>query len=615
MNATIPQGKNNLILQRFLQRKDMKLNTKIVLSILVACLICTTAAVLVATRQISKQGEELLIGKSQAILSRLESVRGYVASQGGLDRTVKHVKEQHPDGTLPDNVKLDILKQVPIFASMKVGAENAAAEGYQFRVFSDEPRNPDNKGTTEELAVLNLFAKDSNLSEHIVESSDKIIVYRPVRLSESQGCMTCHGNPSTSPWGNGKDILGYQMENWSDGKLHGAFAVISSKAGIKEATMTATLNIILWAVGLTIFAVLGTYFLLKKSMHSLSHIAEKLEETGISVAQASNEISNASHDLSTSASTAAASIEQTTAATEEMSSMIKLNAGHTTEASTLAVGAQTKARNGKDEVEKLILSMDEIAKSSKKIEEIISVIDDIAFQTNLLALNAAVEAARAGEQGKGFAVVADAVRALAQRSATSAKEISQLIKESVEKIENGHKTVLASGSALTTIVEEIEKLTALNIEISTASNEQAAGVNSINMSITELDQVTQKNASAAQETAASAEILSERSKQMHSMVQELIGILDGHKNDEHTLAKTKASKPSTPSSSGNSGGPGTGSFGKSSGIKVLPFKQNKFSQNSNKHQNKENEKSVTPRGDASEQKSTNDTNEDLLPLD
>lgn len=592
----------------------MKLNTKIVISILVACLICTTAAVLVATHQISKQGEELLIDKNQAILSRLESVRGYVASQGGLDRTVKHVKELHPDGNLPDNVKLDILKQVPIFASMKVGAENASAEGYQFRVFSDEPRNPDNKGTTEELAVLDLFAKDNKLTEHIVESSDKIVVYRPVRLSESQGCMTCHGHPSTSPWGNSKDILGHQMENWADGKLHGAFAVISSKAEIQQATVTATLNIILWAAGLTISAVLGTYFLLKKSMRSLSHIAEKLEETGISVAQASTEISNASHDLSTSASTAAASIEQTTAATEEMSSMIKLNAGHTNEARALAVGAQTKARNGKDEVEKLIGSMDEIAKSSKKIEEIISVIDDIAFQTNLLALNAAVEAARAGEQGKGFAVVADAVRALAQRSATSAKEISQLIKESVEKIEYGHETVLASGSALTTIVEEIEKLTALNIEISTASNEQAAGVNSINMSITELDQVTQKNASAAQESAASAEILSERSKQMHSMVQELIGILDGHTNNENPVSLKKTKTPTAPKSSGNGGGSSSGSFGKSSGSKVLPFKQSKFHQEATENKASETEKSAAPKSNASDKKNTNDSNEDLLPL-
>ena len=173
--------------------------------------------------------------------------------------------------------------------------------------------------------------------------------------------------------------------------------------------------------------------------------------------------------------------------------------------------------------------MDNIAKSSKKIEEIITVIDDIAFQTNLLALNASVEAARAGEQGKGFAVVAEAVRALAQRSATSAKEISGLIKDSVHKIEDGHQVVQSSGTTLSEIVVQIEKLTALNIEISTASNEQSQGVSSINMSINDLDRVTQNNAQAASECATAAEELNSRSQQMHHMVAELIEVVEGKK--------------------------------------------------------------------------------------
>ncbi|WP_442857623.1 methyl-accepting chemotaxis protein [Bdellovibrio bacteriovorus] len=319
------------------------------------------------------------------------------------------------------------------------------------------------------------------------------------------------------------------MEDWSDGKLHGGFAVISSKDKVKAAATDATMYIVLVAVGLSIVAMGLAFVVLNRPMKALSGIAVKLKETGTSVAQASSEISKSSQDLSSAATTAAASIEQTTSATEEMSSMIKLNAGHTNEARSLAETAQVKARHGKDEVEKLILSMDDIAKSSKKIEEIISVIDDIAFQTNLLALNAAVEAARAGEQGKGFAVVAEAVRALAQRSATSAKEIATLIEDSVHKIESGHEVVQASGTMLNEIVVQIEKLTALNIEISTASTEQSQGVSSINMSINELDRVTQNNASAAGECASAAEELAQRSQQMDSMVQELISVVEGRK--------------------------------------------------------------------------------------
>ncbi|WP_413568653.1 methyl-accepting chemotaxis protein [Bdellovibrio sp. HCB117] len=531
----------------------MKFNAKVMLSILLACIICTTAAVLVSTSRISLQGETQLIEKSRAILSRLESVRSYIASQGGLKNTIQDAITEHPDGNLSKDAKLTILKQVPIFAAMKVGAENASEEGYTFRVFSGEPRNDDNRATDTEMAILKKFEADPSLKELSSTTENEIIVYRPVRLSESQGCMNCHGDPAQSPWKNGKDILGYPMENWRDGKLHGAFAVISSKAEIKAAAANATWYIVGWSTGLSILAMFIAFMFLKKPMKALAGIAEKLQETGLGVAQASREITKSSQDLSTAASTAAASIEQTTSATEEMSSMIKLNAEHTREAKNLAEDAQTKARAGKDEVEKLIFSMGEIAKSSKKIEEIITVIDDIAFQTNLLALNAAVEAARAGEQGKGFAVVAEAVRALAQRSATSAKEISDLIRDSVEKIENGHEVVQASGTMLTEIVQRIEKLTSVNIEISTASSEQAQGVTSINMSINEIDRVTQGNASAAEECATNAEILSDRSAQMHSMVQELTQIMEGKSAKGETLhapiprststAPTKKSNP------------------------------------------------------------------------
>lgn len=262
------------------------------------------------------------------------------------------------------------------------------------------------------------------------------------------------------------------------------------------------------------FLMMSIFYLLRGRINEISNLINDLMNAGKQVSLAGQEIASSSQSLSQSATKAAASIENTSASTEEIHSMIQSNAENAGHAKELSVVAQEKALKGKNEVINLIASVDTISMSSRKIEEIITVIDDIAFQTNLLALNAAVEAARAGEQGKGFAVVADAVRGLAQRSANSAKEINQLIKSSVEQIEEVSNVASHSGKALEEIVSFVEKVTQLNTEISSGSHEQSRGIELINRSINDLDQVTQSNAASAEQCASASEELAAQSQQL-----------------------------------------------------------------------------------------------------
>ncbi|UOF02705.1 HAMP domain-containing methyl-accepting chemotaxis protein [Bdellovibrio reynosensis] len=271
---------------------------------------------------------------------------------------------------------------------------------------------------------------------------------------------------------------------------------------------------------------LGFFFATSLSK-SLGHISEEISGAAEQTSSSGTQLSAASQTLSAGSSQAAASLEETVASLEELSSMVKLNAEHAHEANNLSQTSRDSAQRGEGEINKLIKAMEEIASGSKKIEEIISVIDDIAFQTNLLALNAAVEAARAGEQGKGFAVVAEAVRNLAQRSAAAAKEITTLIQNNVEKSTSGARVASQSGVVLKEIVDSVKKVADLNSEISVASKEQSNGLEQISKAMNQLDQATQGNAASSEEVAASSQQMSSQATVLAGLVVDLRSLVEG----------------------------------------------------------------------------------------
>jgi len=276
------------------------------------------------------------------------------------------------------------------------------------------------------------------------------------------------------------------------------------------------------------------------AVEQLNTIMAQIRDATGAIDSAAAEIASGNSDLSQRTEEQASSLEETASSMEELTSTVKQNAENAKQANQLAASASEVAIKGGSVVTEVVTTMSAITESSKKIVDIISVIDGIAFQTNILALNAAVEAARAGEQGRGFAVVASEVRNLAQRSAAAAKEIKTLINDSVEKVGVGSKLVESAGKTMEEIVGSVKRVTDIMSEITAASQEQSSGIEQVNTAITQMDQVTQQNAALVEEAAAAAESMQE---QAQALVHAVGTFKLSHEVEVKTPAPSKVEKP------------------------------------------------------------------------
>lgn len=525
----------------------LTLRSKITLLILLPVVVCTVTAIYISSIKIKKQGIADLEEKSLAILTRLESARKYVALQDNLSKIVLEMKQEYPDGNIPKDEKERMLKQVPIFASMEIGKDNAELDQYQFQIAALNPRNKKNQANTNQTKLLNhyIVSKSTETTTVLDKTNNVLMVSRPVYLDEKQGCLVCHGHPSTSPWGNGKDILGYDLENYKDGDLVAMFTIISSTKPVDEKVMASISNIIMWGLIVVIIAFVISSLFLKKittsitkiisinnrmamgdlnaeidihqndeigdladsiasMLNNLKEIVTKIIDGSNTIAETSKQLNQTAILVSQGASEQASSSEEVSSSVEEMSVGIEQNSEN-------AIKTEEISMKAAYDITKVSEASIQSVKAIKEIVSRINIINDIAFQTNILALNAAVEAARAGEYGKGFAVVAAEVRKLAQKSKAAADEIDNLSKSSVVITEE-------AGKLMMNLIPDIATTSSLVQEISASGREQKIGSGQVNIAIQELNKVIQQNAAVSEEMAASVTVLESEAEQLKKLV-------------------------------------------------------------------------------------------------
>lgn len=515
----------------------MKLGSKIILAALASMGLAVAVSLVVQRFVIRRQGIELTVASMRSTITEAENVRESIAklnTSHAFDRPrlVAELKSSS------DFRNTTIYDTVPVVAAWKAISKAADEQGFKFRVIKHQARNPKNLPNADEDAILTSLEGGTQDEYVRVDRAKNELVYaRPIRLSAD--CLACHGDPANSPTHDGKDVLGFTMENWKTGEVHGAFILRADLNRVDAVVARSVGQSVAWVLPCAgVVAVGFSLFNRRRIVRPLTALIETIRSISTHTESASGEIAKAGQGLANGATAQAAALEETSATLEEISSLTRRNADSATSAQGVAAETLKAAETGVLGVTELSQAMAQIKTSGDQTAKIVATVDEIAFQTNILALNAAVEAARAGDAGMGFGVVADEVRALAHRCAAAAKEISENITDSVRKTGNGVTLCQRVEANLGEIVAKARRMDGLAAELAAAAKEESLGVNQINQAVVDMDRVTQANAAAAEETAASSEELAAQANDLNRAVEGLFALVGGT-----TAAPSRASLP------------------------------------------------------------------------
>ncbi len=469
-----------------------------ILTLVAASTVLTTGVCLVSEYRLAdQQGAKALRDVMRTMIDSAENARQATASlrQAEAFDDAKLLAQAKNHASFRDS---KLYQTVPVVAAWQSIRTLSEKEGFAFRVPAHQPRDPRNTPTDAESAILNWLESNPGKDYFLVDPQHNEAVYaRSVVLS--QDCLICHGNPSTSKSGDGKDPLGFPMENWKAGDRHGAFVLRGSTASLSAVKSKAMTESSLWLLAAAVLVGLTLLMVWRPLKKTLDTSVAGIDEESENLENAVSRVAGQSNSLASISSQQMAAFEETSAAMEQIRSVARANLDGSQRASQAITACARDSRQAAQTLDGMNAAMTSIRESNGRIGKIIRLMDEIAFQTNILALNAAIEAARAGEAGLGFSVVANEVRSLAHRSADAAKEIETIIAESVERTGNADLAVDQVTSSIRTMNKEVEGLAATLAEVQAASQEQFKGIDDVNGSMSRINQLTVTVSSTADE--------------------------------------------------------------------------------------------------------------------